>query len=317
VPASHVKARVAEVHRRFGWGERRVDALGPIDLEVADGEFLCVVGPSGCGKSTLLRLLAGLLRPSEGRVTIATDAAHPPGATAARRRRRQEREDRVVRPHGGGADVKATVSRPRSLTAMIFQDYGIYPWKTVRGNVRFGLDVQGVGEPEATRRADDWLGRMGLTDFADAWPDTLSGGMRQRVSIARALAVEPEILLMDEPFAALDAQLRSVLQEELLAVCQAAHRTVVFVTHSLEEAILLGDRVVVMSARPGRIIAERVVPFPRPRSAEVRTTAEFAALERELWHLLRGEVTRELSEMPAVPVPAGSGGRAATGGDRG
>ena len=270
MPASDVKARVAEVHRRFGWGERRVDALGPIDLEVADGEFLCVVGPSGCGKSTLLRLLAGLLRPSEGTVAITTDAANP--------------------------------------AAMIFQDYGIYPWKTVRGNVRFGLDVQGVAEPEAARRADDWLARMGLTDFADAWPDTLSGGMRQRVSIARALAVEPEILLMDEPFAALDAQLRSVLQEELLAVCQAAQRTVVFVTHSLEEAILLGDRVVVMSARPGRLIAERVVPFPRPRTAEVRTTAEFAALERELWHLLRGEVTRELSEMPAVPVASGRGG---------
>ncbi|HEY8526173.1 MAG TPA: ABC transporter ATP-binding protein [Acidimicrobiales bacterium] len=269
--APGVKVHVEGVRRRFGWGARRIDALGPIDLEVADGEFLCVVGPSGCGKSTLLRLMASLLRPSEGRVAIATDAAHP--------------------------------------AAMIFQDYGIYPWKTVRGNVRFGLDVQGVPEAEARRRADEWLARMGLAEFADAWPDTLSGGMRQRVAIARALAVEPELLLMDEPFAALDAQLRSVLQEELLAVCQAAHRTVVFVTHSLEEAILLGDRVVVMSARPGRIIAERVVPFPRPRTAEVRTTPEFAALERELWHLLRGEVTRDLSEMPTTTGTAA--GRAA------
>jgi len=264
-----VKVRVEGVHRRFGWGDRRVDALGPIDLDTADGEFLCVVGPSGCGKSTLLRLLAGLLRPSEGRVAITTDAVNP--------------------------------------AAMIFQDYGIYPWKTVRGNVRFGLDVQRVPEAEARRRADQWLDRMGLSDFADAWPDTLSGGMRQRVSIARALAVEPELLLMDEPFAALDAQLRSVLQEELLAVCQAAHCTVVFVTHSLEEAILLGDRVVVMSARPGRIIAERIVPFARPRTAEVRTTADFAELERELWHLLRGEVTRELSEMPAATQPSTNG----------
>jgi NitT/TauT family transport system ATP-binding protein len=259
---THAKVQIEQVHRRFGWGARGVEALGAIDLDIADGEFLCVVGPSGCGKSTLLRLLAGLLRPSEGRLVIATDAPHP--------------------------------------ASMIFQDYGIYPWKSVRANVRFGLDVQGVPEAEATRRADDWLGRMGLSEFADAWPDTLSGGMRQRVSIARALAVEPELLLMDEPFAALDAQLRSVLQEELLAVCQAAHRTVVFVTHSLEEAILLGDRVVVMSARPGRIIAERVVPFERPRTAEVRTTQEFAALERELWHLLRGEVTRDLSAMPAA-----------------
>src|SRR5690606_38530045 len=175
--APGVKVHVEGVRRRFGWGARRIDALGPIDLEVADGEFLCVVGPSGCGKSTLLRLMASLLRPSEGRVAIATDAAHP--------------------------------------AAMIFQDYGIYPWKTVRGNVRFGLDVQGVPEAEARRRADEWLARMGLAEFADAWPDTLSGGMRQRVAIARALAVEPELLLMDEPFAALDAQLRSVLQEEL------------------------------------------------------------------------------------------------------
>jgi NitT/TauT family transport system ATP-binding protein len=262
VETTHAKVQIEQVHRRFGWGPRGVDALGPIDLEIADGEFLCVVGPSGCGKSTLLRLLAGLLRPSEGRVAIAIDADNPATAHPA---------------------------------AMIFQDYGIYPWKTVRANVRFGLDIQGVPEADARRRADDWLDRMGLADFADAWPDTLSGGMRQRVSIARALAVEPELLLMDEPFAALDAQLRSVLQEELLAVCQAAHRTVVFVTHSLEEAILLGDRVVVMSARPGRIIAERTVPFERPRTAEVRTTQEFAALERELWHLLRGEVTRELS----------------------
>jgi ABC-type nitrate/sulfonate/bicarbonate transport system ATPase subunit len=261
-----VKVRVEGVRRRFGWGQRRVDALGPIDLEIADGEFLCVVGPSGCGKSTLLRLLASLLHPSEGRVAITTDAAHP--------------------------------------AAMIFQDYGIYPWKTVRGNVRFGLDVQKVPEAEARRRADEWLERMGLSDFADAWPDTLSGGMRQRVSIARALAVEPELLLMDEPFAALDAQLRSLLQEELLAVCQAAHRTVVFVTHSLEEAILLGDRVVVMSARPGRLIAEHVVPFPRPRTAGIRTSPEFAALEGELWELLRGEVTRDLSTMP----DASSGG---------
>jgi NitT/TauT family transport system ATP-binding protein len=273
-PDNDVKVHVEQVHRRFGWGDRRVDALGPIDLDIADGEFVCVVGPSGCGKSTLLRLLAGLLRPSEGRVTIATDAPHP--------------------------------------AAMIFQDYGIYPWKTVRGNVRFGLDVQGVPEPEASRRADDWLTRMGLADFAEAWPDTLSGGMRQRVSIARALAVEPELLLMDEPFAALDAQLRSVLQEELLAVCQAAHRTVVFVTHSLEEAILLGDRVVVMSARPGHLIAERTVPFPRPRTAEVRTTPEFAALERDLWHLLRGEVTRDLSAMPAASAASAAPAPTAT-----
>jgi NitT/TauT family transport system ATP-binding protein len=251
------------VERRFGRGRKVVQALGPVDLEVGTGEFVSVVGPSGCGKSTLLRIIAGLVRPSNGRVAIATTDPNP--------------------------------------AAMIFQSYGIYPWKTVLGNVRFGLDVQGVRGSEASERAQRWLQVMGLTEFGDAWPDTLSGGMRQRVSIARAMAVEPEILLMDEPFAALDAQTRSLLQEELLAVCQAERRTVVFVTHSLEEAILLADRVVVMSARPGRIIADREVPFERPRRPDVRVRPEFAALQAELWELLRREVASTLA-------PGGPGG---------
>ncbi|WP_433467066.1 ABC transporter ATP-binding protein [Spirillospora sp. CA-128828] len=264
-PEPSVKIRATGVERRFRRGRARlplpgrrpaaageVHALGPLDLGVATGEFCCLVGPSGCGKSTFLRLVAGLLRPSAGRL-----------------------------------EIRATAPDP---AAMIFQDYGIYPWKTVLANVRFGLDVQGVPRKEATARARDWLGRMGLTDFADSYPAALSGGMRQRVSIARALAVEPEILLMDEPFAALDAQLRTILQEELLAICNADRRTVLFVTHSLEEAIVLGDRVLVMSARPGRILAERVPPFGRPRSGDVRNSPECAELKAELWHLLRGEV---------------------------
>ncbi|WP_007511021.1 MULTISPECIES: ABC transporter ATP-binding protein [Pseudofrankia] len=246
------KIRAVGTERKFGRGARTVHALGPLDLAVGDGEFVCVVGPSGCGKSTFLRIVAGL-----------------------------------VRPTGGTVEVRASSPNP---AAMIFQDYGIYPWKTVEANVRFGLDVRGVPRGEARDRARTWLERMGLAEFAYAYPHQLSGGMRQRVSIARALAVEPEILLMDEPFAALDAQLRTILQDELLAICQAERRTVLFVTHSLEEAIVLGDRVVVMSARPGRILAERVPPFPRPRSAEVRESAEFAAFRGELWTLLRGEV---------------------------
>ncbi|GAA0261929.1 ABC transporter ATP-binding protein [Actinomadura nitritigenes] len=251
--------RATGVERRFRHGRADVHALGPVDLDIAAGEFCCVVGPSGCGKSTFLRLVAGLLRPSAGRLEIRATAQHP--------------------------------------AAMIFQDYGIYPWKTVLGNVRFGLDVQGVPRKEATRRARDWLSRMGLTDFADAYPASLSGGMRQRVSIARALAVEPEILLMDEPFAALDAQLRTILQEELLAICETDRRTVLFITHSLEEAIVLGDRVLVMSARPGRVLAERTPPFGRPRSGDVRHSPECAELKAELWDLLRGEIE-----------PAGGGG---------
>ncbi|MGW4730733.1 ABC transporter ATP-binding protein [Streptomyces shenzhenensis] len=245
------KLRATDLTRTFGRTPHTVDALGPLGLTVATGEFVCVVGPSGCGKSTLLRIAAGLLRPSTGTLEIRTTSPHP--------------------------------------VAMIFQDYGIYDWKTVQANVRFGLDVQRVPRREANARAADWLARLGLADFAHAYPATLSGGMRQRVAIARALAVEPELLLMDEPFAALDAQLRTILQDELLEITQALHTTTLFITHSLEEAIVLGDRVLVMSARPGRIIAERRPPFPRPRTGGIRSAPAFTALKGELWDLLRKE----------------------------
>ncbi|MFI7321116.1 ABC transporter ATP-binding protein [Streptomyces venezuelae] len=251
-PPSPPKLRARAVTRTFGRAAGAVHALGPVDLDIAPGEFTCVVGPSGCGKSTLLRIAAGLLRPSSGELSIRTSARHP--------------------------------------VAMIFQDYGIYDWKTVQANVRFGLDIQKVPRLEANARATRWLARMGLADFAEAYPATLSGGMRQRVAIARALAVEPEILLMDEPFAALDAQLRTILQDELLALTQATETTTLFITHSLEEAIVLGDRVLVMSAGPGRFIAERRPPFVRPRTGAVRSAPEFTALKSELWELLRGEV---------------------------
>ncbi|MEU5074654.1 ABC transporter ATP-binding protein [Streptomyces asoensis] len=247
----HPKLSAHDLTRTFGRGPGAVDALGPVELSIPTGEFACVVGPSGCGKSTLLRIAAGLLRPSTGTLEIRTASPRP--------------------------------------AAMIFQDYGIYDWKTVRANVRFGLDVQHVPRRTADARVDDWLARTGLGDFADAYPATLSGGMRQRVAIARALAVEPEVLLMDEPFAALDAQLRTILQDELLELTQATRTTTLFITHSLEEAIVLGDRVLVMSARPGRIIAEHRPPFPRPRTGDIRATPQFTALRGELWDLLRRE----------------------------
>jgi NitT/TauT family transport system ATP-binding protein len=202
----------------------------------------------------------------------------------------------LIRPSEG--EIVLNTARPHP-TAMVFQDYSIYPWKRVLDNVRFGLDIQGVKKKEGNDRARTYLARLGLADRARSWPDTLSGGMKQRVAIARALAVEPEILLMDEPFAALDAQMRQVLQDQLLELWQSDRRTVLFITHSLEEAILLGDRVVVMSARPGRIIASKEVPFPRPRSADIRSTPEFAALVGELWDLLRGEVEAHLSDSAA------------------
>jgi NitT/TauT family transport system ATP-binding protein len=188
--------------------------------------------------------------------------------------------------------VTLRTSGSRSPTAIVFQDYGVFPWKTVEGNIRFGLDLLKVPRSEGSRRARALGERLQLGEFLDAYPATLSGGMRQRVAIARALIVEPEVLLMDEPFAALDAQLRLILQDELLRLWEADRRTVLFVTHSLEEAILLGDRVVVMSARPGRIIREFVVPFERPRAAHLRGEAEFASLQEEIWGLLRVEVEK-------------------------
>src|SRR5262245_56767457 len=196
-PRGTAKIAARDVERQFITDEGEFDALGPFSVDIGEGEFVCIVGPSGCGKSTFLRIVAGLIRPTKGSVEIRTRGSRNP-------------------------------------TAMVFQEYSIYPWKTVLENVRFGLDVAGVRKRIGTERARAYLAKLGLADRERARPDTLSGGMKQRVSIARALAVEPEILLMDEPFAALDAQLRTVLQEELLHLWQSDQRTVVFVTHSLE-----------------------------------------------------------------------------------
>ncbi|WP_252275417.1 ABC transporter ATP-binding protein [Nocardioides sp. LMS-CY] len=247
-----VEARAVE--RVFHSRKRDIHALGPVDLDVRDGEFVCVVGPSGCGKSTLLRMIAGLVTPSAG-------------------------------------ELRVRVKDGRPDAAMVFQDYSIFPWKTVLANIRLGLDLAKVERREADRLARSWAAKTGLSDFLDVYPASLSGGMRQRVAIARALAPNPQILLMDEPFAALDAQLRQVLQDELLEVWQAdGRRTVVLVTHSLEEAALLGDRILVMSNRPGRLLADQEVPFERPRRPELRATPEFVAFREQLWHLLRDEV---------------------------
>ncbi|MCW2546584.1 MAG: mannosyltransferase [Mycobacterium sp.] len=242
-----------------------VHALGPVDLDVREGEFLCIVGPSGCGKSTLLRLVGGLINPSAGSIDI-----------------------RHANPN-------------RHLVATVFQDHSIFPWQTVERNVRTGLDIAtNLSKEEKAERVDYWLGRLGLAGFAKSFPATLSGGMRQRVSIARALAVDPEILLMDEPFASLDAQLRLILQEELIKLWEQDRRTVIFITHSLDEAIFLGDRVVIMSARPGVFRAEVSVDFPRPRSHELRGTPEFAQLVERTWDVLRDEVMNELEPTAAA-----------------
>ncbi|WP_433220569.1 ABC transporter ATP-binding protein [Dactylosporangium sp. CS-047395] len=252
------KLRASGVERQFIAGKRKVHALGPLDLTVADGEFVCLVGPSGCGKSTFLRVVNGLLPPTSGTLDLWMDDG-------------------------------------RAATSMVFQDYGVLPWKTVLANVRFGLDMAKVPRKEATAQAMEWIRRLGLNGFEKAYPATLSGGMRQRVSIARALAVQPQILLMDEPFAAVDAQMRVVLQEVLLKVWEEDRRTVIFVTHSLEEALVLGDRVVVVSARPGRVVSDITVPFGRPRPSDLRGTPEFAALHQNVWDVLRDEVQASLA----------------------
>ncbi len=240
-----------------------VRAVGPVDLVVRDREFCCLVGPSGCGKSTFLRVIGDLAEPSAGTL-----------------------------------EVQILDGESISPLAFVFQDYGIYPWKTTEENVGFGLEIAGVSANERRARVGRWIGALKLKGFEKAYPRELSGGMRQRVSIARAMAVDPQVLLMDEPFAAVDPQMRVLLQDELLDLWQADARTVVMVTHSLEEALVLADRIVVMSARPGRVLAEIDVPFPRPRDERVRDSPEFGELHRRLWALLRDEV-----EAPAPPRP--------------
>jgi len=240
-------------------GQREVAALEEISLSVADGEFLSVIGPSGCGKSTLLHIIDGLLPATSGRVLVDGE----------------------------------TVSVPGPDRGMVFQEFGLLPWRTVRANVELGPELRGVAAAERRRIAQEFLGLVGLHGFEDRHPHELSGGMRQRVSIARALALDPKILLMDEPFANLDAQTKLLMEEELLAIWERTRKTIVFVTHDLAEAIALADRVVVFTARPGRVKAVVAVDLPRPRDVVgVRATPGFARLHEEVWTLLRDEVRR-------------------------
>lgn len=234
-------------------------AVDDFTLEVAEGEFLAIVGPSGCGKSTFLRMLAGLEEVSSGQLSI--------------------------RP---GAD------RNKPLNSVVFQEYAIFPWKTVIQNVAFGLQMRGVSEKERMDVARSWLDRVGLAKFADHYPHQISGGMKQRVSIVRALANDPEVLLMDEPLGALDAQTRVVLQEELLRIWEETRKTVVYITHSLDEAVLLGDRVVLMSAQPGRILNVYDIEIPRPRSIDTMNLPAFAEYRAAIWQRLSAEVTRAM-----------------------
>ncbi|WP_329174462.1 ABC transporter ATP-binding protein [Streptomyces sp. NBC_01477] len=224
-------------------------ALGRVNLDIADREFVAVVGPSGCGKSTLLNLAAGLAEPTAGEVLV--DG---------------------VRVTGPGPD-----------RGVIFQQYALFPWLTVRGNVEFGLKLASVPAAERRRRAAAAIELVGLTDFADALPKTLSGGMKQRCAIARAYAVEPRVLLMDEPFGALDALTRVQLQTQLLEMWTRERRTVLFITHDVDEAVFLAGRVVVMAAGPGRVHRVVDVDLPYPRTERMRLSPEFARIRNEVW----------------------------------
>ncbi|MCX7788587.1 MAG: ABC transporter ATP-binding protein [Spirochaetes bacterium] len=253
------KIRASHISKVFSNGKERVEALRDFSLEVQEGEFLCIVGPSGCGKSSFLRILAGLLPASSG--TIEIQPGEDPG---------------------------------KPLTSMVFQEYAVFPWKTVLENVGFGLQMRGVPKAERLTIAQSWIERVGLSKFIHAYPHQLSGGMKQRVGIARALASDPEILLMDEPLGALDAQTRTLLQEEILRIWEERRKTVVYVTHSIEEAVLLGDRVVLMTAHPGTQKAVFPIPLPRPRDLKVMATAEFGELTYTIWEALRGEVLKAM-----------------------
>ena len=237
-----------------------VIALDGISLDVNEQEFAVIVGPSGCGKSSLLRLVAGLNTPTSGAIYL---------------------------------DGKR-VTRPGKERGMVFQSYTLFPWLTVRENVEFGLTVAKVPAEERARIARRFLGEVGLDGFERAYPKQLSGGMMQRVALARALANDPEILLMDEPFGALDSQTRSLMQELLLSVWEHSHKTVLFITHDIDEAILLGDRVYVMTARPGRIKEMVAIDIPRPRSVEVLTSAAFIEQKRRIMALIHEEAVRAM-----------------------
>lgn len=241
---------IENICKRFVTGKGQfVTALEGMNLTVAEGEFVSIIGPSGCGKTTLLRIIAGLLQADSGTVKI------------------------------GGKVIKS----PGPDRAVVFQDFALLPWRTVIQNVEFPLEVRKVPKEERTQRAHETLKSVGLSGFEDAYPRMLSGGMQQRVGLARALAVNAETLLLDEPFGALDAQTKQVLQDDFQEVWQQYRKTVIMITHDMREAVALSDRVVVLTPRPGRKAKEMIIDLPRPRHEEVRRSGRFGNLVEEVW----------------------------------
>jgi NitT/TauT family transport system ATP-binding protein len=240
----------------YGTGSKAMRVLDGIDLAIDDGEFVAIVGPSGCGKSTFLHIAGGFVQASEG--SIRFDGA--------------------------------PITKPGPDRGVVFQDYSLYPWRTVFGNIVWGLEAQGVPRAERIQTAERFMEMVGLTAFRNHYPNELSGGMKQRVALARTLTYDPKLLLMDEPFGALDVQTRELMQEELQRIWDATRKTVLFVTHDIDEAVYLSDRVLVFTARPGRIKETIAIDLPRPRAIEIKRTPAYAEYRNRIWDLLRQEV---------------------------
>ena len=248
--------------KRFSRGGKNVDAIRDFNLEISEGEFIAIVGPSGCGKSTFLHMVGGFEPITEGELLV---EGHP-------------------------------VAGPGPDRGMVFQEFALFPWRTVAENVGWGLEIQARSRSDRVAIVERLLAKVGLTHFRDHYPAELSGGMKQRVAIARTLAFEPRILLMDEPFGALDAQNRELMQEELQTIWNETRKTVIFITHDIEEAIYLADRVIVFSARPGRTKADIPIDLPRPRDLEVKKSTAYFDYRNQIWDLLRDEVLRARAE---------------------
>lgn len=272
---------VTDVHKTFqlkpgqfvtidGQPSDSVTVLDGVDLTIRKGEFITLVGPSGSGKSVLLDIIGGLTQATRGAVEI---------------------------------DGKV-ITKPDPKTGYVFQQYALFPWRTALANIEYALEVRGVTKRERTGKARYFLSLFGLSGFEDRFPNQLSGGMQQRVAIARALAADPEVLLMDEPFAALDAQTREILQSELLRIWEKINTTVVFVTHSIDEAIYLADRIVVMTARPGRVKEIIDIDLPRPRDGDIRSSTEFNGHRGRVWEALRDEVNKAQKDWALSPAYA-------------
>jgi len=256
--AGKIALEASGVRKAYSKDGRSLAVLDVERFTVRDGEFVTVIGPSGCGKSTLLHIMGGFIKAEGGAISV----------------------------HG------RQVSGPGPDRGMMFQEFALFPWKTVAGNVAWGLETQQHSRSEIEATVQKYLDMIGLTDFRNHYPTELSGGMKQRVALARVLAFDPKVLLMDEPFGALDAQTRESMQEEVTRIWERTRKTIVFVTHDIEEAVFLGDRVVVLSARPGRIREEVKIDLPRPRGLEIKKSIQCHEYRNHIWDLIRSESAR-------------------------